>query len=53
MADVLRDGRVLVDREAEWPRLKAKERRFRREAEAAERELDEAAWSAMEELGVL
>jgi predicted nucleotidyltransferase len=53
LADVLRDGRVLVDRDGDWPRLKATERRVREKAKAAERDLNEAAWSAMEELGVL
>lgn len=51
LADVLHDGRVLVDRESEWPRLKARERHVKREAEAADRKLDQAAWSALEELG--
>jgi uncharacterized protein len=53
LADVLRDGRVLVDRDDEWPRLKAKEHRIEQEATAAERELANAAWAAVEELGVL
>jgi predicted nucleotidyltransferase len=33
MADVLADGRVLVDRDGIWPRLLASERRWRRRAE--------------------
>ena len=50
LADVLRDGRVLVDRDDEWPRLKAQEHRIEREAAAAERELADAAWAAVAEL---
>lgn len=40
LTDVLRDGRVLVDRDGDWQRLQKSERRIRREAEAAEAELD-------------
>jgi len=36
LVDVLRDGRVLVDRDGDWQRLRKNERRIRREAEAAE-----------------
>ena len=36
MIDVLVDGRVLVDRDRAWPRLKAGERRWRRRAAARE-----------------
>jgi hypothetical protein len=41
MVDVLASGRVLVDRDRLWPRLKAAERRWRRRA-AEEVPLEEA-----------
>jgi len=52
LADVLRDGRALVDRDGEWPGLKATEHRIVREAAVAESELADAAWAALEELGI-
>ncbi len=51
LADVLRDGLVLVDRDDDWRRLRAKERRIAREADGAEPKLDEAAWAALAEHG--
>lgn len=42
MADVLEQGRVLVDRDALWPKLKATESRWRRRAAAASVPLEEA-----------
>lgn len=53
LADVLRDGRVLVDRDGDWSRLKAREAGIELEARTAERELEHAAWAALEQLGVL
>lgn len=41
LADVLRDGRVLVDRDADWRRLKRKASKIHVEAEAARDQLDE------------
>lgn len=42
MADVLEHGRVLVDRDAHWPRLKAAEPRWRRRAAAADVTLEDS-----------
>lgn len=53
LADVLRDGRVLVDREEAWPRLKGSEPEIRRKAEKADRQLEKNARAALEELGVI
>ena len=50
LADVLRDGRVLVDREAEWQRLKRREPSIRRRAREDDRRLEAEAWSALEHL---
>lgn len=41
MRDVLEQGRVLVDRDARWPELKAAEGKWRRRAEAEVRPLDD------------
>jgi predicted nucleotidyltransferase len=40
LLDVVREGRVLVDRDGEWPALTRRERQLEREATAAEAELD-------------
>jgi predicted nucleotidyltransferase len=40
LRDVLRDGRVLIDRDGEWAALKRGARRVEREAAAADMELD-------------
>jgi predicted nucleotidyltransferase len=40
LLDIVRDGRVLVDRDGEWPALTRRERQLEREAAAAEDELD-------------
>jgi predicted nucleotidyltransferase len=40
LADVLRDGRLLVDRDSEWPRLKDREATIAAQAAAAEKRLD-------------
>lgn len=53
LADALRDGRVLVDREEGWPKLKNRESDNRREAEKADRQLRKNARAALEELGVI
>jgi len=53
LADALRDGRVLIDREEAWPKLKRSESVVRRRAEKADRELGKNARAALEELGVL
>jgi predicted nucleotidyltransferase len=49
-ADVLRDGRVLVDRDGDWRMLKRRERRIQGQAREADRQLDEAAWAVLEHL---
>ena len=53
LADVLRDGRVLVDRDGEWRKLKRRETEIRDLAEQADEQLTKDAWSALEELGVI
>jgi uncharacterized protein len=40
LLDIVREGRVLVDRDGEWPALTRRERQLEREAAAAEDELD-------------
>jgi predicted nucleotidyltransferase len=50
LADILRDGRVLVDRDGEWPKLKRRERAIQQQAREADRRLDEEAWAALERL---
>ena len=52
LAEILRDGRVLVDRDGDWPELKLREAGIGREAERADRRLEQEAWAALEELGV-
>lgn len=41
LADVLRDGRVLVDRDGDWPRLRRRRGRICAAAEAARRQLQD------------
>jgi predicted nucleotidyltransferase len=50
LADVLRDGRVLVDRDGEWQGLKSEEQRIRRRADREELDLNERAWETLETL---
>lgn len=50
LAEVLADGRVLVDRDACWHRLKARERRIVKAARAHEARAGDEAWIALEEL---
>jgi len=52
LADAVRDGRVLVDREGTWQKLKRREPEIQLEAELADLELQKRALSALEELGV-
>jgi predicted nucleotidyltransferase len=40
LLDILREGRVVVDRDAEWPAVTREERAIRRQAAAAETTLD-------------
>lgn len=49
LADVLRDGRVLVDRDGDWRRLRRKARKIHAEAEQAREQLQED----LDELGSL
>jgi predicted nucleotidyltransferase len=46
LADVLHDGRVLVDREGDWPVLRRREPAIRRRALKDNMRLEEAAWAA-------
>jgi predicted nucleotidyltransferase len=48
LADALRDGRVLVDRDRLWPRLKRREPSVRRAAELRDQELLERALQPLE-----
>jgi predicted nucleotidyltransferase len=50
LADVLRQGRVLVDRDEVWTRLKRREAEIGREARRQERELDKLAWDVLDRL---
>ena len=50
LAAVLRDGRVLVDRDGRWRKLRRRERAIERQAEEADRRLDHEAWAALEHL---
>ena len=47
LADVLRDGRVLVDRDRDWQRLCKKATKIRAEAEAARERLQEDLFSGL------
>jgi hypothetical protein len=51
LADVLREGRVLVDRDGEWGRLRRREAAIRQAAARREQELDALAWETLERLG--
>jgi predicted nucleotidyltransferase len=50
LRDVLRDGRVLVDRDGDWRKLTRRERAIGEQAADAERRLDEEAWTVLEDL---
>jgi predicted nucleotidyltransferase len=50
LADVLGHGRVLVDRDGEWPRLKRRERQVVDRARAAGELLQRAAWETPDAL---
>lgn len=52
LSDVLRDGRVLVDRDGDWRQLKRRERAIEQRARDEDRRLDEEAWAALESLDV-
>ena len=51
LADVLRDGLVLVDRDGDWTVLKKNETTIRRRARKADLGLERDAWAVLEELG--
>lgn len=53
LADVLRDGRVLVDRDGEWPRLKRRERTIEQRAAAADERLTAETAAGLDELAAL
>jgi predicted nucleotidyltransferase len=46
LADVLRDGRVLVDRDGDWSRLRRRERQIVGRAREEDERLQRAAWEA-------
>lgn len=50
LADALREGRVLIDRGNRWPTLLRRAPRIARAAAAQETALEEAAWSALDQL---
>jgi predicted nucleotidyltransferase len=50
LADVLREGRVLVDREGSWPRLRRRADRVERRARRDEADLERSAWQTLESL---
>lgn len=48
LADVLRDGRVLVDRDGRWPKLRRRSAEIESRARRQQSELEEAAWASLE-----
>lgn len=48
LADVLRDGRVLADRDGDWARLQRRSRSVARAARADEGRLERAAWETLD-----
>lgn len=48
LEDVLRDGRVLIDRDGWWPRLRHRASEIERTARRQQSELEEAAWAQLE-----
>ena len=50
LADVLSDGRVLVDRDGDWPRLRRRERQIVNRARAEDERLQRLAWDAPDAL---
>jgi uncharacterized protein len=50
LADVLRDGRVLVDRDGDWPQLQRREPQIARRARAEDERLQRLAWDVPAEL---
>jgi predicted nucleotidyltransferase len=50
LADAVRDGRVLVDRDGDWRRLSRHAARIKQQAEAEEARLEREAWETLEHL---
>ena len=50
LADAIADGRVLIDRDRRWERLKRRERTLRRQASEQETRAQADAWRALDEL---
>jgi predicted nucleotidyltransferase len=48
LADVLRDGRVLADRDGDWARLQRRSRSIERAARDDDARLDDAAWDTLD-----
>ncbi len=49
LADVLRDGRVLVDREGDWPRLRRRAPGINRKAREQDALFERLAWELLEQ----
>jgi len=50
LADVLRDGRIVIDRDGDWSRLRRRESAITRDARRRSDELERAAWATLESL---
>lgn len=50
LADVLRDGRVLADRDGDWRRLERRARSIEQRARVADARLEREAWDVLERL---
>lgn len=48
LADVLRDGRVLADRDGDWPRVQRRARSIERRAQAEDERLEREAWDVLD-----
>jgi predicted nucleotidyltransferase len=47
LADMLRDGRVLIDRDGDWPRLRRRERQIARQAQEQDELFERLAWELL------
>jgi hypothetical protein len=50
LSEAIADGRVLIDRDGRWQRLKRSEPRLRRQARALAAQTNENAWRVLDEL---
>jgi predicted nucleotidyltransferase len=53
LADVIRDGRVLIDRDRQWTKLLRRARHIEKAAGEQGAELDQAAWAALDLLAAV